>query len=228
MNIPTRADTSPLAVKHLRLLTFFAILSGIIYDSWPLGYVLNRSVADSLASNLEGLHQPYNWVFITGDIVSSVILLAIVGYLALRLPLERWLRAMYGSLALFAVGTIIDAALPLKCVTSMPSCPTYLHDPLLLAHGVCSILASVFLFIAILILWRRLRHNLGLHLLIIGYTLFGVVSLIDILVNSSSSLSQHYYITLCGVCIAIVPWAVQQGVTKQTLKKPGQAHSRAV
>lgn len=49
------------------------VVAGLLYSSWPLGYWLNPQADHGLASNLEALHQPYNWLFILIDISSGVL-----------------------------------------------------------------------------------------------------------------------------------------------------------
>jgi hypothetical protein len=202
------------------LLTIIAITSGIIYNSWPLGYLLNRPIAGSLASDLEGLHQPYNWVFIGGDIVSSVLIISVAVYVwHYHGQGQKWLKAALLNTILFGIGTIVDAALPLRCVSEgTTTCPNFTHDPLLFAHGICSIVASVCLFLAIFYLWRRNSTSILLRLTLLGYAVFALVSLIDVLIDSRSALSQHYYITLCGICLAVIPWAAEKGLVLVPIK----------
>lgn len=202
-----------------KLLVAIAILAGFVYNSWPLGYVLNRPAASLLASDLEGRHQPYNWVFIGGDIASSVLVIGVAIYLLERYGgIQKWLRLPFIAMILFGIGTIVDAALPLRCVpTASLACPDFVHDPVLFAHGVCSILASCCLFVAIFCWWMRMPRNWFLRAVFAGYVLFALFSLIDVLINSKSALSQHYYISLCGIGIAMFPWAVWRGLKQATL-----------
>jgi hypothetical protein len=205
--------------KHIPwfLLDATAVLAGIIYDSWPLGYVLNPAVARGLASDLEGLHQPYNWVFIGGDITSSLMMVAICVYLCFRLrKIERWLGLIFINMGVFAFGTILDAGLPLRCESAVQQCPNFIHDPLLFVHGIFSILGSVGLFFVIFFIWRRLPKNWIVRSLLIGYGLFALFSLIDAIDDSKSAASQHYYITLCSLCLAFTPWAIRRGLAVQS------------
>ena len=62
----------------LTKLEILSIVAGILYSSWPLGHWLNLNVSkNSLASGLEAVGQPYNWVFISGDITSSLLIIII-------------------------------------------------------------------------------------------------------------------------------------------------------
>jgi hypothetical protein len=193
-----------------------AVLSGILYSSWPLGPVLNPNVAHSgLASDLEGIHQPYNWLFITGDIVSSLLIMIACWFIWRRLRGrhdKRLLGFALFNVVLFAIGTIIDAALPLRCQPTLQKCPSFKQDHLLLAHGFFSILAAFCLFVSLAILWWHRRHTLLINSLLFGYLLFSLFSLISFLKPSLGNLSQHYYLTLCSVWLALLPHAVRKTV----------------
>src|SRR6185312_9748885 len=57
--------------------TVLVVASAIAYCSWPLGFWLNPGAErHGLASELGALGQPYDWVFIWGDIFSGVLLMA--------------------------------------------------------------------------------------------------------------------------------------------------------
>jgi hypothetical protein len=201
-------------------LTVLSGLAGLIYNSWPLGYWLNPIVARrGLASELEGLHQPYNWLFIGGDVVSSLL----IGLAAIAIwpkvrhsahhTLLKWTLWNIGGFGLF---TTVDALLPLHCDPSISQCPNFIHAPLLLTHGVVSILASVCLFISLVLIWWPQRHNRLLQLVGGGYVLFSLFSLIAIFTPGQSNWSQHYYLLLCGVWLALVPLAVHDLLKRQS------------
>jgi hypothetical protein len=205
-------------------LTIISILAGIIYNSWPLGYWLNPIVARrGLGSELEGLHQPYNWLFIGGDVVSSLL----IGLVAVWLwsLLRRQVHRTVFDIALlniggFSVCTIVDALLPLHCDPSIQRCPSFVHDPLLLMHGIFSIAASVFLFISLLLIWWIDRRDWLLQALLYGYVLFGIFSLIPLFTPGRNNWSQHYYLTLCSVWLAVLPYAIHRFVRETTGRNP--------
>jgi len=198
-----------------------AILAGVLYASWPLGFILNPNVArNGLASALEGLHQPYNWVFITGDVVSSVLITIVCWLIWRRLqdsPPKRVFKIVLVNIALFAAGTIIDALLPLHCEPTLQRCPNFTHDYLLLLHGLFSILAAICLFISLSLLWWERRHNLLLNNLMAGYLLFSLFSLLAVIKPSLGNWSQHYYLTLCGVVLALLPHAVRNTLNNRLI-----------
>jgi len=195
-----------------------SIVAGLAYNSWPLGYWLNPPVAHrGLASELEGLHQPYNWVFVSCDVVSS-LLIALVALLIWRRVRgragpSRWLlQAALWNVAGFSLFTILDALLPLRCDPSVRRCPSFTHDPLLLFHGIFSITASLLLFFSVVLIWWLDRRDWVLHAILWGYVLFSVFSLISVLTPGQDSWAQHYYLTLCSLWLAVLPYCVWQAL----------------
>lgn len=166
---------------------------------------------NGLASELGAKGQPYNWVFIAGDVSSGVFVLISCWLLWLavrRLPQARFLGIAILNVAGFAAGTMIDAALPMNCTPSLHTCPSFTQDHMLLAHGIFSVSASVFLFISLLLLWlRQSRHTL-LAALLFGYVLFAVVSVVAFFIPEQGNWSQHFYISLCSLWIALFPTVV--------------------
>ncbi len=210
---------SAISKPSLKTLEILSILAGLLYSSWPLGHWLNLNVSkNSLASGLEAVGQPYNWVFIGGDMLSSVIVIAVSLWLWRRIigtTHYRSLKLTLTSTILFGVCTIVDAMLPLRCVQGVQTCPTFRTDNLLLTHGIFSILASFFLFISLCILWFNMRRHIILNMFLIGYIAFGAISLIQaIQPGKNGNWSQDYYITLCTLWIVAIPLVVNQLATK--------------
>ena len=200
--------------KPWLLPTILTVIAGIIYCSWPLGIWLNPAVGSrGLASELEALHQPYNWLFITLDILSGLLVCVAVGLMWHwhNKRSYRWLFAVLVNFALFGIFTAIDAILPLRCTPSTDVCQGIAGNPLLIAHGFFSVSASVCLFVSVAVIWWLRRKRGGstmMALLIAGWTLFGILSLIFALDPSGPGYwSQHYYITLCSIWTAILPYA---------------------
>jgi hypothetical protein len=193
-------------------LTIFAVLSGIIYDSWPLGYWLNPVVArNGLASELEAIHQPFNWIFVGGDIVSSLIIM-VIAYILWRRTKQHKDQKVFTisvlNVMVFGVLTIADALTPMHCDPSLQTCPSFTHDHLLLLHGIYSILASVALFVSVFVIWLLDRRSRLMSVVMFGYLLFGIFSLVGLFIANQGNWAQHYYITLCGVWMAALPYAV--------------------
>ncbi|HJP96470.1 MAG TPA: DUF998 domain-containing protein [Candidatus Saccharimonadales bacterium] len=198
-----------------RTLWWLGIVAGLLYISWPLGYWLNPAVSkNSLASGLEAVGQPYNWLFIGADVASGLLVIALSWSFWRALKGRSPLQAMHITLvsaALFGIGTIADALLPEQCIPGFEQCPSFTHSHILLVHGFFSILASIFLFVSLCIMWAHQRRSVLLNGLLLGYILFGVVSLIEaVFPAGNGNWSQHYYITLCGIWIMAIPYAVEQ------------------
>lgn len=194
-------------------LLLLSILVGIVYSSWPLGYWLNPEVSkNSLASGLEGFEQPYNWVFVSMDVMSSCLLIILCWLLWRRHRLSNRRAAIRLGLicvGLFALGTITDALLPEHCVPNLMRCASFTHDHTLLVHGIFSITASAFLFFSLVITWFHMRRNALLSTLLSGYILFAALSLIEAVVpGKNGNWSENYYITLCSVLLACLPYTV--------------------
>jgi len=193
-----------------KIVIILSVAAGILYSSWPLGYVLNPKVArTSLASGLEAPHQPYNWVFVGADVTSS--LLAIAACVLLWHTYQKAARRkpiLAGLLCtiLFAIGTMMAALLPEHCVPNLMVCPSPLQDRFLLVHGAFSILGSVGLFVALVIWWFQKRTDALLLTMLVAYIIFGTISLMQAIVPAGrGNWSQDYYMTLCSVLLMCLP-----------------------
>jgi hypothetical protein len=198
-------------------MTAVATLSGILYCSWPLGYILNPTVAkQGLASGFEGLHQPFSWLFISGDVSSSLLITLVCWLLWRRLgsvvKQKRLLAAVLLGVVVFAAGTIVSALLPERCQPSLQSCPNFMHDRVLFIHGIASIAASFFLFVSLVLVWWQRRSDVLMSLLIAGYILFGFLSSLSLFYDGIGNSSQQYYITLCSLWLALLPYAVHKAL----------------
>ncbi|HSW98421.1 MAG TPA: DUF998 domain-containing protein [Candidatus Saccharimonadales bacterium] len=195
-----------------QLLIGLSVAAGLLYNSWPLGYWLNPAVSrTSLASGLEAAGQPYNWVFIGGDIASSVLAIVVCVMLWRRLARRQaavLIRAAIILVGLFAGGTIIDSLLPERCIPGFQRCASFTQDHTLLFHGIFSIGASVALFMSLSVVWLRHRYNLLFNGVLLAYIVFAMLSLGEaMLPGKFGNWSQHYYITLCSVWLALIPYA---------------------
>lgn len=200
-----------------------SIAAAILYNSWPLGIFLNPKVSRvSLASGLEAVGQPYNWLFIGGDVLSSLIIILVSIILINNRTISKSFKSIKLALVfviLFGAGTIIDALEPLRCVQGIQTCPSFTQDHILLTHGIFSIAASIFLFMSLCILWFHQRYNGILIGFLIGYFFFGLVSLIQAIVpGRNGNWSQDYYITMCSLWIAVIPYIVYLCIYKEQNK----------
>lgn len=207
--------------SYYKRLSILSVSAAILYNSWPLGHWLNPIVSKvSLASGLEAFGQPYNWLFIGGDILSSIIIVIVCLLIWWRIgaaKIHKYTQIALVSIMLFGLGTTIDALLPERCVQGIQQCPSFTQDHLLLFHGIYSILASVFLFFSLVLLWLHERRNVFMISLMIGYVAFGLISLIQAITPSQNgNWSQDYYISLCSVWLALIPYAIYKLSTERT------------
>lgn len=205
--------------SYRRGIWMLSTTAGLLYVSWPLGYWLNPTVSkDSLASGLEAVGQPYNWLFVAADVVSSLLAIALCAALWSALKRHKSIKPVPVAListALFGIGTIVDALLPERCVPNLEQCPSFTQSHLLLIHGFFSILASVFLFVSLCVMWLYQRRNIVLNGLLLGYIFFGLISLVEAIApGNAGNWSQHYYITLCGLWLTFIPYAAERHVRK--------------
>jgi hypothetical protein len=200
-----------------------SIIAGLLYCSWPLGYWLNPRVAThSLASGLEATNQPFNWFFIATDIASS-LLLVIVALLLWHKYKYSKIRQIVGvtllCIVMFALNTIADALLPEHCIPNLMQCASFTQDHYLLVHGIFSIAASIFLFVGLCILWCNRPRKPFLRILVAGYIVFGMISLIEAITpGRNGNWSENYYITLCAIWIAYIPWAISSVAVRKSAK----------
>ncbi len=213
--------------KQFLLAAYLGVASGILYNSWPLGYWLNPLVSRrGLASELQAMNQPYNWLFVLLDVIS--------GLLVMIVALLLWRRSRYlaqkialATFAFFGVMTIVSAVVPMNCEPSLTVCPSLTQQPLLLMHGISSILASVSLFVSVCVMWwQKHQHKSAklMSMVLVGWIAFGVVSTYFFFVPGPGYIAQHYYITLCSLWIALLPFMVN--VQVQPKRAPARVSNR--
>ncbi len=190
-------------------------LSAILYCSWPLGFVFNpKAMREGLASELGAFGQPYNWVFIWGDIVSGVLLVAAVVLLIRVYRVTGWARLALLFLAIYGTCGALDAALPMHCLPSEQVCGPVLHDPMLILHGGIDFIGSTALIgtlIAAAVFVHR--HNRGwrswIYIIGVGGTLFAIASGYFYIWGGPGYWAQRYYITLSCIWVASIPFVLR-------------------
>jgi len=216
-------------IKKLRLSAVFwpALCAALLYCSWPLGLILNPiTTHHSLASQLEAPHQPYNWLFIAMD-VGCGLLLAGIGIFQLRRGSHtRFLRMCIASYIIFGLLAAVAALVPLDCDPSTMVCGTVLHNPSFLLHGFCSIASVLFLLLDIILLakWAR-SHQVSwvmqavFAIILLGWAVFGLGSLLEIVDHIKNNILQDYFITLCSISIIMTVASVEYYKYLQRHKK---------
>lgn len=204
-------------------ITTLAVLSGLLYSSWPLARWLNPVVNQDLASNLEASGQPYNWVFVGCDIASGllVILISVWLYKTVKKP-KVWLKYSLIGYGLFGLFTILDAVTPLDCVHVIQKCGAVLDDPWFILHGFFSFSSVAALSISVLGVWWLLANGRKagdlLKLLLDGTVLawagFGLYAVVLMLLLKTSAMGQHLFITLVSVFMATMPYLTYKIVNR--------------
>lgn len=203
---------------------WLAIVAALAYFTWPLGYVLNPLISKhGLASELGAYGQPFNWLFIGADVASGLLALvaAVLLWQSLRTARKpAWVRGTIINFGLFGVFTAIDAALPLGCSPSVAACPGIQSDPFLLLHGIASVAAVVCLGLSAVSLMRSnkdQRKLLAAALVVCVSLMLGSLSIVFFFVPGPGALAQHFFITICSLWIAVLPFVLINVVTRKSL-----------
>ena len=160
-------------VRNVSLPVAIGIFAAVLYNDWPLGYVFNPIASRvGLSSDLEAYGQPFNWFFIAGDIVCSLLIFIALWQLAAHITLKnRVTIAALSGLGLFGFMTIASAVLPLRCTANLEMCgfnPGQIHG----LHDVTGALAAIGLFICLVAVWlltrgaQHLNHWNGIMLIL--------------------------------------------------------------
>jgi len=207
----------------VRIPTALMAISGVLYFSWPLGYLLNPQANHGLASDLGALHQPYNWLFISLDVGCGIlILLSTVKLFEIisnnyTQPNLRWLKFSVLGASGFGLLTAITAVMPLNCTQGSPNCEVALDNPYFVIHGIFSTGSVTSLAFSIFFIWfllpSRERSEAPLAyripaIFLVVWLGFGTLTLFLVLQNRSSTLSQRLFIGTCSLWLAVLPYFV--------------------
>ena len=212
---------SRLPEKHLFLLAF---LSAITYNSWILGYILNRSeINNAYFSVLESPHKPHYLLYIGLDIISGVLVFLIGLYLLNNYKMYRKILLTYlafgGLIALDAVYPITD-----KCSSSISVCGSGLAQ-ILSYHDLISIAEFISIFILLNFIRKltKLHHHVRYKKLIkfnFYLYIFSIIFLIvSIPIDKFTGLSQGVVVLLSGLAMMLVPLTIVVDTHREILPK---------
>ena len=194
------------------------MLAAVFYNSWPLGYVLSSYTAhNGLMSDLEQAGQPYYWLFILGDVLTGICVVAasIVIWAKLRPDAhgKAWAACSIGLL-LFGLFTIAATMVPAHCsVSAAMACGTGSNHGLgldalfsvIAALGLLASLASAYL------LGKRYglsRWLIGTSLgTLIGWLALGILFCVFALSSgraSAAQLTQLLFLIAYGLALALI------------------------
>jgi len=218
--------------KYARLVLILCILAAGFYNSWPLGYILNyQTVRNSLVSDLERVGQPYYWLFILGDILTGVCLIAACYLIRFKLypkiHLGAW-RILYIGVLLFGFGTIIATLVPARCsVAAHVVCGTNGGarlglDALFSGIGALGLFASL---LSACILSMRCKLNPGLiqtsWIVLISWSVGGILFSVFALTSGKAAeaqLVQQVFLGLCGLAFVVIGLNVARALNGRIAK----------
>jgi hypothetical protein len=193
--------------KHLFMA---AILSGIFYNSWILGYFLNRKeVQNAYYSVLESPGKPHYLFYVFLDLISGFLIILIGLYLNAKIKAYHKIIKYY---LVFGSLIILDAIYPItdKCSTTIEACGDSLTQ-IFSYHDVIGILQ----FITIFILLKNIKniankhHNLKFKKLIKyafrGYLTTLIIMIISIPLDFMTGLTQGLVIMFTAFTIVLTP-----------------------
>jgi hypothetical protein len=204
--------------RRSRATLWIACAGALAYNSWPLAFLVNPSLAGSaLASSFEARSEPFSWLFILLDCVAGFCM-GVVCVRELR-PRRGRLRpriAIVLALAgygVFGLATAVDAVVPLDCgSTSAQACASRLWP--LTPDDLLTGLAVFALFVAAVAVVLEMSSGptalAPLASAAIGAALigWGALGLVILLWNSSAVLAascQYAFITLTSILAFVVP-----------------------
>ncbi len=187
------------------------LVAALLYCSWPLGYIFDPQVERySLASELQALHHPYNWLFIVTDVLAGVLLLGVSVWLFGQAK-SGWQKLAVGTLAGFGLLVALAALTPLSCDPATKACGPLIDNSAVLVHGFASIVSVVLLFVSLVAVHFSLKKvsasqtlRASVLVLLFGWLLFAVGSILEIISHAQGNTLQDYFITICSISIVAV------------------------
>jgi len=190
---------------HISVTLFLA--AGILYNSWPLGYILDKQTARAgLASDLELVGHPYNWLFVTGDVLTAVCIITAVLIISPRFTGKALLLVRAG-LIVFGLFTAVSALLPSQCTIGVLRCGAD-HGQGLGLDTVTSSLAALGLLVSLasLVIIRRLRtpRSQLVTIVLVTWSLSGMIFSWLALTNRNARFTQDIFMILSGLAIIVI------------------------
>lgn len=159
-------------VSYSQVAFGLCLLAGVLYNSWPLGFMLDNSTAHhSLASDLELIGHPYYWLFILGDLLTAACIIAATVIFRFRLwqtPKRRGRLWLLAGLLMFSLFTAASALLPYRCsVFHLTSCGPIIAGKIGL-DAITSSLAWLGLFVSLGSLALAEHHQAWMRQLVLA------------------------------------------------------------
>jgi len=190
-----------------------ATITAIIYNTWPLGFILNNPIAHrDLASQLEATGQPYNWLFVSTDVLTGLIVIILAMMFWRRLEKGQSILAIkiiVIGLLMFGLFTAVSALVPLTCQTTDLRCGSHLYQIFGL-HDLTGGIAAIGLFISLVGGWlhgENKPHALTsklIHWTTILWCLCGIAYVYFSAVNQHMVLVQQIFLVLSGIAVIVI------------------------
>jgi hypothetical protein len=239
--VRTPTEVSPADVLELEQLTtpdplwmpgrsrstlWIACAGALAYNSWPLAFLANPSLAGSaLASSFEGRSQPFSWLFILLDCIAGLCtVLVCMRELGPRQGRPRPHRMLVFALlgyGVFGMSTAIDAVVPLNCGSaSAQECASQIWP--LTPDDFLTGLAVFALFVAVVAVIVQMARTptafppfvvAGITITLIAWGALGLSVLITDTSTALAAVCQYAFLTLTSVLVFVVPL----GVASQSL-----------
>jgi hypothetical protein len=191
-----------------------AVSAAVLYNIWPLGYLLDPdALHNCYFSSLEVNGKPYAWLFMLGDILTGIVVVAIV-LIIRKLKLSN--RVSLIGLAVFGLATLFDAIIPIssRCEQSISACGISLSQVLSI-HDIASIAAAIGMFMGLLSSKRRFRRdnlNPGIYkwlsYIFWLWCIAGIFLIISVVIDDFTTISQALFLIAYGLGLVAIPTSI--------------------
>jgi Protein of unknown function (DUF998) len=197
------------------------LAAGILYNSWPLGYVLDyRTARQGLASDLEQVGHPYNWVFIAADILTAVCIIAAALILIKRAgPKPKTTIAIITGLMMFGVFTAVSSLLPSHCAIAVLRCGAPQGHGIGLDAATSSVAALGLLISLVSLTIAGALHTLQsrlVGLVLLTWSISGLVFAGLAVTNRDALFAQDILMLMSGLALIIIGLTIGPATKRST------------
>ena len=216
----------PFKLKSPFIITSLFAVLGLIYNSWPLGYFLDRAVYSSkLASNLEDPGRPYSWVFIATDVIFSIGLIFLAMHIhslfkRIKFNPRLLITIILTGLFIFSLFTGFGAAAPDRCRLRHISICVSLDGVNLSPDGLMTTMAGVGLLLslaasALLSLRLELKHRISSWSIFIAYLILGLLLVRGVNHGLSVVIVQRWFLITCWAGLISIGFNLDKILSRQ-------------
>jgi hypothetical protein len=208
-----------------KLARLLGVTGALLYCNWLLGYWLNYRVASNgLASDLQMRGQPYSWLFVLGDVLTGLTVVAAAFLLCQRQ--HKLLFYLVTGYFFFGLMTAVSALIPIHCGRNLAQCAVG-NGQTFSPHNITGGIASFGQFISLLALWRlsiRTKMPDWSKWLTGGFVLLwsasGLLYIYLSLKNVDGVALQHLFLILTSIGLILVPLGVEfSGTVSDPVKR---------